>query len=51
MEDSFKLMVENLLDGMIFFDNDFNIKYVSSAIRNITGYTPEDFLSDNQLFF
>ena len=51
MEDLFKLMVENSVDGMIFFDNNFNIKYASPAIRNITGYTSEDFLSDTRLLF
>ena len=51
MEDLFRLMVENSIDGMIFFDNDFNIKYVSPAVEKITAYSLEELISDNQLFF
>lgn len=56
-EEAFKLLTENLQDLMLISDDKGKILYISSSVKRMTGYLPEevlgryihDFISENDL--
>ncbi len=43
-EAMYRLLADNVRDVIWTTDNNFNITYASPSIKNLTGYTPEEFI-------
>jgi PAS domain S-box-containing protein len=47
----FKTIVEFSYDWLMWIDNEHKIKYISPSVKDITGYSPEEFKENHNLFF
>lgn len=45
----FRRLVENSYDCVLVYDRNFNVTYVSPAIENLAGYTPEEIIKKGLL--
>ena len=50
-ENIFKTILDNVPIWTMFTDKNFNIKYISPSVKDITGYSPEEFMENHNLFF
>lgn len=48
-EAKYRLLADNAADFIFWLDTDGRFKYVSPACKQISGYTPEEFLADAEL--
>ena len=46
----FKTLVEFSPDWLMLMNEDQSVRYISPAVRKITGYEPQDFIKDVNLF-
>ncbi|MFA4901785.1 MAG: PAS domain S-box protein [Desulfobaccales bacterium] len=44
-EARYRLLADNVMDVLWIMDTSYSLTYVSPSVKNMTGYTPEEFLS------
>ena len=50
-EKSFRALIENAHDGIVLYDDNGNIKFASSSVRKLAGYTDVELIGRNGLEF